>query len=44
MNLDVIAEIVAASFGASRPVLRRYSATVVLRAPDKPATRSRPRG
>ncbi len=34
-----IAEIVATSFNAGRPVLRRYSATVVLRAPDKPATR-----
>jgi len=41
MNLDVIAEIVATSFNADLPVLRRYSATVVLRAPDKPATRRR---
>ena len=39
MNLDVIAEIVATSFNADRPVLHRYSATVVLRAPDKAATR-----
>ena len=39
MNLDVIAEIVATSFDADRPVLHRYSATVVLRAPDKTATR-----
>ena len=39
MNLDVIAEIVATSFNADRPVLHRYSATVVLRAPDKTATR-----
>ena len=39
MNLDVIAEIIATSFNADRPVLHRYSATVVLRAPDKTATR-----
>ena len=39
MNLDVIAEIVAASFSAGRRVSRRYSATVVLHAPDKTATR-----
>ena len=38
MNLDVIAEIIATSFNAARPVLHRYSATVVLRAPDKTAT------
>ena len=41
MNLDVIAEIVATSFNADRPVLHRYSATVVLRAPDKAATQRR---
>ena len=34
-----IAEIIATSFNADRPVLHRYSATVVLRAPDKTATR-----
>ena len=39
MNTDIIAEIVATSFNADRPVLHRYSATVVLRAPDKTATR-----
>ena len=39
MNPDIIAEIVATSFDADRPVLYRYSATVVLRAPDKAATR-----
>ena len=39
MNLDVIAEIIATSFNADRPVLHRYSATVILRAPDKTATR-----
>ena len=39
MNPDVIAEIIATSFNADRPVLHRYSATVVLRAPDKTATR-----
>ena len=38
MNLDVIAEIVAASFDADRPVLYRYSATVRLHAPDKAPT------
>ena len=38
MNLDVIAELVATSFDADRPVLYRYSATVVLRAPDKAPT------
>lgn len=38
MNTDIIAEIVATSFDADRPVLYRYSATVILRAPDKPAT------
>ena len=38
MNLDVIAEIVATSFDADRPVLHRYSATVRLHAPDKTAT------
>ena len=38
MNIDIIAEIVATSFNADRPVLHRYSATVVLRAPDKTAT------
>ena len=41
MNRDVIAEIVATSFNADRPVLHRYSATVILRAPDKTATRRR---
>lgn len=41
MNLDVIAEIIATSFDADRPVLHRYSATVVLRAPDKVATHRR---
>ena len=35
---DIIAEIVATSFNADRPALRRYSATVILRAPDKTAT------
>ncbi|MBS0352646.1 MAG: hypothetical protein JSR83_01905 [Proteobacteria bacterium] len=35
MNLDVIAEIIATSFNADRPVLHRYSATVRLHAPDK---------
>ena len=39
MNPDIIAEIVATSFNTDRPVLHRYSATVVLRAPDKAATR-----
>lgn len=39
MNPDVIAEVIATSFNADRPVLHRYSATVVLRAPDKTATR-----
>lgn len=39
MNRDVIAEIIATSFNADRPVLHRYSATVILRAPDKTATR-----
>ena len=38
MNLDVIAEIVATSFNADRPVLHRYSATVILHAPDKTPT------
>ena len=38
MNLDVIAELVATSFDADRPVLYRYSATVRLHAPDKAAT------
>ena len=38
MNTDVIAEIIATSFAPDRPVLYRYSATVVLRAPDKAAT------
>lgn len=38
MNTDIIAEIVATSFNTDRPVLHRYSATVVLRAPDKTAT------
>ena len=38
MNLDVIAEIVATSFDADRPVLHRYSATVRLHAPDKAPT------
>ena len=41
MNPDVIAEIIATSFNADRPVLHRYSATVVLRAPDKAATQRR---
>ena len=35
MNTDIIAEIVATSFNADRPVLHRYSATVILHAPDK---------
>ena len=39
MNPDIIAEIVATSFNADRPVLHRCSATVILRAPDKTATR-----
>lgn len=39
MHPDIIAELVATSFNADRPVLYRYSATVVLRAPDKAATR-----
>ena len=39
MNRDIIAEVIATSFNADRPVLHRYSATVVLRAPDKTATR-----
>ena len=38
MNLDVIAEIIATSFNAARPALRRYSCSVILRAPDKTAT------
>ena len=38
VTIDVIAEIVATSFNADRPVSRRYSATVVLHAPDKTAT------
>ena len=38
MNLDVIAETVATSFDADRPVLYRYSATVRLHAPDKAPT------
>ena len=39
MNTDIIAEVIATSFNADRPALHRYSATVVLRAPDKTATR-----
>jgi len=39
VTIDVIAEIVATSFAAGRRVSRRYSATVVLHAPDKTATR-----
>ena len=39
MNPDIIAEIIATSFDADRPVLYRYSATVRLHAPDKTATR-----
>ena len=35
MNTDVIAEIIATSFNADRPVLHRYSATVRLHAPDE---------
>ena len=35
MNINVIAEIVATSFDADRPALRRYSAAVRLHAPDK---------
>ena len=35
MNPDIIAEIVATSFNADRPVLHRYSATVILHTPDK---------
>ena len=41
MNTDIIAETVATSFNTDRPVLHRYSATVVLRAPDKAATQRR---
>ena len=41
MNPDIIAEIIATSFNTDRPVLHRYSATVVLRAPDKAATQRR---
>ena len=37
MNPDVIAEVIATSFNADRPY-SRYSATVILRAPDKTAT------
>jgi len=39
VTIDVIAEIVATSFAAGRRVSRRYSAAVVLRAPDRTATR-----
>ena len=39
MNPDVIAEVIATSFTADRPVLHRYSATVVLHALNKTATR-----
>ena len=39
MRVTIIAEIIATSFNADRPVLHRHSATVVLRAPDKTATR-----
>ena len=39
MNLDVIAEIIATSFNAARPALRRYSCSVILHSPDKAATR-----
>ena len=39
VTIDVIAEIVATSFSAGRRVSRRYSATVVLHAPDRTATR-----
>ena len=35
MNPDVIAEVIATSFTADRPVLHRYSATVVLHALNK---------
>ena len=38
MNLDVIAEIIATSFNAARPALRRYSCSVILHSPDKTAT------
>ena len=38
MNPDVIAEVIATSFNADRPVLHRYSATVILHAPDKTPT------
>lgn len=38
MHPDIIAELVATSFNADRPVLHRYSATITLRAPDKAAT------
>ena len=38
MNPDVIAEIVATSFNTDRPGQHRYSATVVLHAPDKTPT------
>ena len=42
VTIDVtqcIAEIVATSFDADRPALRRYSCGVILRAPDRTATR-----
>ena len=35
MNIDITAEIVATSFNADRPAPYRYSATVILHAPDK---------
>ena len=41
MNLDVIAEIIATSFNAARPALRRYSCSVILHSPDKAATQRR---
>ena len=38
MNIDITAEIVATSFNADRPAPYRYSATVILHAPDKTPT------
>ena len=39
MNPDVIAEVIATSFTADRPVLHRYSATVVLHSSERYPTR-----
>ena len=41
MNLDVTAEIIATSFNAARPALRRCSCSVILHSPDKAATQRR---